>query len=193
MPRTEVFDRAEVLTNCRNAFWAGGYHGTSMQDLVDSSGLNRSSIYNSFGSKLELYLLCLEEQIKIERNRFDRASQQQRNGIETIGLLFLFTMEEQLTDETRRGCLLLNSWTEMANHEETVRTLLSTQRRRAEGQFRKWVQKGQEDRSITTLDSMEEISYQIMNAYQGFKISIMQTPNPKILKQIVQRLLKSIT
>ncbi|MBT8256754.1 MAG: hypothetical protein KJO23_09450, partial [Bacteroidia bacterium] len=133
------------------------------------------------------------EQIKIERNRFDRASQQQRNGIETIGLLFLFTMEEQLTDETRRGCLLLNSWTEMANHEEVVRTLLSTQRRRAEGQFRKWVQKGQEDRSITTLDSMEEISYQIMNAYQGFKISIMQTPNPKILKQIVQRLLKSIT
>ena len=55
MPRVEIFNRDEVLEKAVRLFHNKGYNATSMQDLVDATGLNRSSIYNSFGSKKELY------------------------------------------------------------------------------------------------------------------------------------------
>ena len=61
MPRTEDFNREEVLGKAKGHLWLKGFNGTSMQDLVDVTGLNRSSIYNSFGSKMELYLQSLKK------------------------------------------------------------------------------------------------------------------------------------
>ena len=50
MPKLETFDKVQVIDKAMYLFHAKGYHLTSMQDLVDATGLNRSSIYNSFGS-----------------------------------------------------------------------------------------------------------------------------------------------
>ena len=57
MPKTEIFNRVDVLDKAAKIFSNKGFNGTSMQDLVDTTGLNRSSIYNSFGSKLDLSLI----------------------------------------------------------------------------------------------------------------------------------------
>ena len=55
MPKTITFDRTEVVQNVMELFWKKGYNGTSMQDLVDVTGLNRSSFYNTFGDKFSLF------------------------------------------------------------------------------------------------------------------------------------------
>ena len=47
MPRVEEFNREEVIGRAVEVFWDKGYHGASMQDLVDATGLNRSSIYTA--------------------------------------------------------------------------------------------------------------------------------------------------
>ena len=43
-----------------DVFWHHGYEGASMQHLAEATGLNRSSIYNTFGSKHALYLAALD-------------------------------------------------------------------------------------------------------------------------------------
>ena len=40
-------------------FWRRGYAATSVQDLVDGTGLGRGSLYNAFGSKQGLYEAAL--------------------------------------------------------------------------------------------------------------------------------------
>ena len=42
------------------AFWQAGYEATSVTDLERATGLNKSSLYNAFGSKEGLYLRCLD-------------------------------------------------------------------------------------------------------------------------------------
>ena len=69
MPKTESFDRKEVLEQAKEAFWKKGYGSTSMQDLVEATKLNRSSIYNSFGDKFNLFLECLKLYQKSERSK----------------------------------------------------------------------------------------------------------------------------
>ncbi len=55
MARTKAFDPDAALASALDLFWAQGYDGTSTEDLVAALGINRSSLYGTFGSKRELY------------------------------------------------------------------------------------------------------------------------------------------
>lgn len=58
--RPRQFDYDDALDQAMKVFWAKGYEGTSMPDLTEAMGMNRPSIYSSFGNKEELFRLALE-------------------------------------------------------------------------------------------------------------------------------------
>src|SRR5207237_6339181 len=60
MARQKEFDRDEVLHKAMEVFWARGYEGSSIQDLVKHMGINRQSIYDTFGDKHTLFLEALD-------------------------------------------------------------------------------------------------------------------------------------
>jgi AcrR family transcriptional regulator len=61
MGRTRTFNTAEVIAVAANAFLRTGYEGTSIDDLVEATGVRRGSLYKAFGSKRGLFLLALEQ------------------------------------------------------------------------------------------------------------------------------------
>ncbi|MDQ6889496.1 MAG: TetR/AcrR family transcriptional regulator, partial [Bacteroidota bacterium] len=60
MPKKEMFDNEEVLKKALSLFWEKGYNGTSISDLETVTGINRSSIYNTYGDKNQFFLKALE-------------------------------------------------------------------------------------------------------------------------------------
>jgi len=60
VPRPVEFDRNTVVLKAMELFWAYGYEQTSLDALCEATALNRSSLYNAFGSKLELFAEALE-------------------------------------------------------------------------------------------------------------------------------------
>jgi hypothetical protein len=54
-----------LLDKAVAVFWAKGYEATSMQDLVDAMGIQRGSLYATFGSKQQLFLQSLERYGKV--------------------------------------------------------------------------------------------------------------------------------
>ncbi len=193
MPRTVVFNRREVLNKAKNIFWLKGYNGTSIQDLVDVTGLNRSSIYNSFGSKMELYLQSLKKYQADISQLFEKANGQNRNAIETIGLVFLYVLEDILDDTEEKGCMLINCQTEMGNQDAQLHGLLGVYQERLAGIFQNWVIRGQVEGTIRTDEKSELLACYLVNAYQGLRISGMNTKDAFILKSIIQNILKTIT
>lgn len=192
MPRTEDFNREQVLDNAKNAFWLKGYNGTSMQDLVDATGLNRSSIYNSFGSKMELFQESLKQYQNESSTIFDKAKKQERTAIETIGLIFVYMLEDILGDQEQKGCMLINCNTEMGNQDAQLKALFSANQERLVTIFEDLVKQGQEDGSIRKTEKSDLLAYYLVNAFQGFRITGMNTTEPKILKSIIQNILKTI-
>jgi AcrR family transcriptional regulator len=61
MGRNRSFDEAEVVASCAAAFRTNGYEGTSIDDLVQATGLHRGSLYKAFGSKRGVFVLCLQQ------------------------------------------------------------------------------------------------------------------------------------
>ena len=55
MPRVKRFNEDEVLAKAMHLFWERGYSATSIQDLVDRLGINRASLYATYGGKEELF------------------------------------------------------------------------------------------------------------------------------------------
>jgi AcrR family transcriptional regulator len=56
MPRPRMFDEAEVIDRARRTFAETGFAGTSLDDLLEATGLARQSLYNAFGGKKELFM-----------------------------------------------------------------------------------------------------------------------------------------
>jgi len=106
MPKVETFNRDVVLKQATEVFHDKGFNATSMQDLVDATGLNRSSIYNSFENKLNLYLECL----KLYEDKYNRETSKRllesSSGLEAIQLIF----ELYLNEMTKLGALERAEW-----------------------------------------------------------------------------------
>ncbi len=54
--RKREFDRQQSLEAAMIVFWKNGYAGTSLSDLTEAMGINKSSLYASFGNKEELFI-----------------------------------------------------------------------------------------------------------------------------------------
>lgn len=63
MARPREFDEAEVLRHAGLNFAELGFNGCSVDELLTSTGLKRGSLYKAFGSKRNLFLRCLSEEL----------------------------------------------------------------------------------------------------------------------------------
>jgi TetR/AcrR family transcriptional repressor of nem operon len=60
MARTREFDTDAALARAMDVFWCHGFEGTSIQDVVEATGVQRGSLYAAFGNKEGLYLAVLD-------------------------------------------------------------------------------------------------------------------------------------
>lgn len=106
MPRPKSFDVDDVLDRAVDLFWVKGYAATSMEDLVNHLGINRGSLYATFGSKQELYELALERYLTSGQHRFAEKITDPAIPLREA-LRALLTSSARKTDH--RGCLLVNT------------------------------------------------------------------------------------
>jgi len=58
--RPRAFDEAVVLGAAMRLFWRDGYSGASVPEISAATGLSTSSLYNAYGSKLDLLVAALD-------------------------------------------------------------------------------------------------------------------------------------
>ena len=58
--RPRKFDRDKVLDRAVTTFWTKGYSGASLDDLTESMGINRPSLYATFTSKHDLFMEVID-------------------------------------------------------------------------------------------------------------------------------------
>lgn len=54
--RKRAFDESTALNAAMEIFWQKGYLGASLSDLTKSMGINKPSLYNTFGNKETLFV-----------------------------------------------------------------------------------------------------------------------------------------
>lgn len=113
MARTKQFDEQAVVNKAIAVFTAKGYHGTSAQDLVDTLGLSRSSLYDTFGDKHGLFLRALEQYGQQSARAFIELLAQSTDICVTLRQFFDQLIQQSVANGTQGGCLMTNSATDV--------------------------------------------------------------------------------
>jgi AcrR family transcriptional regulator len=104
------FDQTAVLGTVVQLFWRQGLAATGIQDVVTATGVNRSSLYATFGDKRELYLAALDRYLDEHAlPGFARLAGDPR-GLPAITQFFHQLIRARCTGERARwGCLMVNA------------------------------------------------------------------------------------
>ncbi|MDD7885775.1 TetR/AcrR family transcriptional regulator [Flavivirga sp. 57AJ16] len=192
MPKVETFDKVLVLKKATDVFHEKGYNATSMQDLVDATALNRSSIYNSFGSKLDLFLECLKSYQDLYIIKISETMDKADHALHAIELLFEFYLNEILSDNEDKGCLITNCISEMANQETSIINFLSSNQRFFMELLEELVKKGQKESTINRHRTSKEYALYLFSSIQGFRTTGILISNKKDLQTIVKTIIQTL-
>ncbi len=112
MARNKEYIVEDVIEKAMNLFWRNGYQTTSMQMLEKEMGINKFSIYSSFGNKNGVFiesLKCYKQKLNHLMTKLKVAS----NGISSIKDYFYEFIEFSRENEIAKGCLITNTANEI--------------------------------------------------------------------------------
>jgi AcrR family transcriptional regulator len=136
MGRPRSFCEDKALDAAMLVFWEKGYEGASLDDLTAAMGINRSSLYSSFGDKEQLFNRTIARYAEGPAS-YVRESLRQPTARAVVEALLKGTLA-LLADPTHpRGCLSVQGGLACGSGAETVKQALIDWRRTGEAAIEK--------------------------------------------------------
>ena len=141
-----------------------------MQDLVEAMGIQRGSLYATFGSKQQLFLQSLERYGKVVVKQFLEILESKSSGIESIELFFTQLLEHLLTAGPLRSCLVTNSAIERGLRDEETKQQVLYLLQALEKGFYKTLQRARENGEIATDLDLNHVANFLTSHMQGLLV-----------------------
>ena len=170
MSRTKTFDRQAVLQAAMRVFWQKGYDATSMQDLLDATGLSRSSLYEEFEDKAHLFeaaTRCYFDMHGQLRVRALREATSVRGGLQAF---FDLQIAACLHPEDPPGCLLTNTATTLASHDGRIAELVRASTEGLRQEILALLRRGQAAGQLSAQADVEALSHLVMSVSLGINV-----------------------
>ena len=124
--RPRAYDPDEALVQARDAFWDGGYTGTSLDDLSDATGMNRPSLYGAFGDKRALYLETLERYRELGREAMKEELSYELPVADALRRVFARAISLYLAGrQGARGCFLIGTAATESVRDAKIRSVFA--------------------------------------------------------------------
>ncbi len=114
--RPRLFDEDAVLDELTALFWRKGYSQTSMADLVDASGVHKSSLYSTFGTKEALFAKVLRRYFEGRMGMMSALVDNAGPGIDGIHAFLELLRSDLVSGTSQQGCLLVNTSSELSGN-----------------------------------------------------------------------------
>ena len=117
MGRPREFDETKALAQIMDVFWAKGFEGATLSDLVAATGLKKGSLYAAFGDKRAMYLkaLALYEETAVD-GALDLL-QGPGSAKTRIASFLQAAIDGDAGRQERRGCFLCNASIDQAGQD----------------------------------------------------------------------------
>lgn len=142
MARNKAFDPEEKLKVARDLFREKGYNATSLKDLVQTTGLNPTSLYDTYGDKHTLFLQCLSNYATCSMEQYEQLALGERSPLKTIESIVAWAVEDIVGSKS--ACMVTKSAFELCSSDKNVRAIIRKQNRQLSSLFRKLAQQALE-------------------------------------------------
>jgi len=127
--RPREFDIDEVLDRAIEVFRGRGYEASSMADIERATGLNTSSIYNTFGSKEALFQRALDRYQNVRLAAIADVLASGTGGLADLHRALELQQAETQSEWGLQGCLAVNAMAELGQRAGEAKESLAEFRR----------------------------------------------------------------
>jgi TetR/AcrR family transcriptional regulator, transcriptional repressor for nem operon len=192
MPRVREFVTDEVVQKAMEVFWRHGFEATSIQDLVEATGVGRGSLYAAFGSKHGLYELALQRYVQQTTEATRRSLMQRVPVRQVMRDLLLGRIQDALKEPGRPGCLLVMAITERVPHDEVANQIVRDAINALQDSFRATLYMARSMGELPSDADVLALSNFLVTMVQGLRVMSAVCPDQPMLAQVVDTALLAI-
>ncbi len=166
---SKQFDQHQALDKALQLFWKQGYESTSMQELVDVMGVNRASLYQTYGNKYDLYLASFNRYIDATLNTFNQALKTPGPALENAQTLFQNLVQHSL-EGGLQGCFINNTAVELGAHDQELAQRIRDVWVKFEDVFAQMIQRAVDEGELKNDADVRQIAQLLNTNLQGLII-----------------------
>ena len=151
-------------------FWAKGYEGTSLDDLLQAMGIQRGSFYNTFAGKRDVYLRALRLYERRIASGGPIIELPERASRETLRDFFRRGVAMMRNPEGPGGCFLAKAASEHEGRDPEVAREVAAGCVASQSHFRRMLERGQEDETVSGEPSAEDLAMLMIVLGYGFQV-----------------------
>jgi len=186
MARSKAFDPDVALRKAMQLFWRQGYEATSVDDLVHAMGVNRASLYATFGDKRTLFRLALERYIAtVLAPRLD-ATESASSALAGLRGLLGELIAFAAGDPQRRGCLAVNAACELAGRDPEVTALLKGQAETLDTRLARVIARAQANGELPQGRDPTALARLLASVIDGLRVRSKLAPDRAALESIAE-------
>lgn len=179
------FDPDEVVGAAMRAFWAKGYVATSLQDLLEATHLSKSSLYQAFGGKQQLFGRCIaaytDTMVAILLDRLEASE----TSFGFIRATLVEIGSECSRDVQPVGCLIMNTASEFGQREPVFADWVDIGIARVRAVMESAIERGQWAGEITRARTASALADYLMTSIAGLRTMVKAgTPTRNVLSVV---------
>jgi len=186
MARPVEFVYEDVLTHAMEQFWREGFEASSVQKLLDVTGINRGTLYNSFGDKDTFFKSCLEHYNKlVAKDLAASLDNEALSAWDAVEKYFDITVLSATKKRRDMGCLLVNSFCESINYDKDIQKLVKGYYGNIRKSVLKRVKDAEKAGALSKAVNAELATDVLMNTLSGLRVHSREGKSVKQLGEIV--------
>lgn len=170
MPRAKQFEEQEVLEKAMHLFWKSGYHATTIQQLVNQLGINRASMYQTFGGKDELFQRALQRYTDQRAQQIQEVFDKETSVVAGFRRLFGDMANQLATDQGQRGCFVVNTATELLPDHEGIKEFMRYIQECEVDLYREQIERGIRNGEIEPSKDSSGLATYLLTMHGGMKV-----------------------
>lgn len=191
MPRGKTFDPGGKIDEAVDLFWRRGCDAVSIQDIVDALGLNRGSLYTTYGDKEQLWLRALGRYCDLRNARLAELTADPAAPV-LPRIRALMADLTQPADGLPRGCLIVNAITERTADSAT-RDLALRQIGHVEETLRQALEGARDAGEIPPTASPGQLARFLVVMLQGLHVYDRAVADPRAVHDAIEVAMSAIS
>ncbi len=185
MGRPREFSEEQALDAAMRVFWEKGYEGATLADLTDAMGINRSSLYSSFGDKQELYRRVLDRYASGPAS-FMNCALEAPTAREVVAKIFEGAVKALSDPHNPRGCLTVQGALACGSESRSVQIETVEFRRRAEQTLVQRLRRAQKEGDLRRDSDPADIAKFVVTVVNGLAVQAANGASGKEMKRVTE-------
>ncbi|ANY71240.1 TetR family transcriptional regulator [Paenibacillus ihbetae] len=184
MARNKEFDTTLVLHKAMEVFGHYGYEGTSLQLLLEGLGIARQSLYDTYGTKRDLFIKAVKYYLDEKSSAVITHLAHPGPIKDTIAEIFAIIVDTLKDEQRRKECLILHSAIDQVPHDPEIAQIFEQDKIRLEQALYEALARAEQAGELGLNQDLRSLARYLYHSRYALTQVAKLTDDPLVIEQV---------